>query len=70
MKSLPVIPPHDFKAPLTYHRVFQTPLAAALHISQAQLSQILNGHRPMPPDIEKEIAELLRTLQEKRKRGK
>ncbi|KKL71529.1 hypothetical protein LCGC14_2094010 [marine sediment metagenome] len=49
-------PRRDLKAALVLKGITQTELARRIHRSRQYLSELLNGHRPIPPDVAKLIS--------------
>ena len=59
---------HKFKPLLAYYGIKQAEIASSLNISQASLSNQLNGIVPMRENVELELAELIEHLRHKKKK--
>ena len=49
-------PLRDLKAELVRRGISQTDLARRVHKGRQYLNELLNGHRPIPPDVAKLIS--------------
>ena len=61
---------HKYKGVLQFYSIKQAELANTLNISQASLSNQLNGVIPMRENVESEIAELIKHLRDAAKKPK